>query len=38
MMLKKLFELLRGTKKENRARADNDYEKKYGSYTAGYRH
>lgn len=37
-MLKKLFELLRGTKKENRTKTDNDYEKKYGSYTAGYRH
>ncbi len=36
-MFKKLFETLKGLKKENH-KAVSEYEKKYGSYTAGYRH
>lgn len=37
-MLKKLFEALKILKKENHSKAANDYEKKFGCYTAGYRH
>lgn len=38
IMLKKLFEALKILKKENHSKAANDYEKKFGCYTAGYRH
>lgn len=37
-MLKKLLAMLTGFKKEHKNRTNNDYEKEYGSYTAGYRH
>lgn len=37
-MLKKLLAMLTGLKKDNSSKTTNDYEKEYGSYTAGYRH
>ncbi len=38
IMLKKLFKALKNVKKENNCKAMSDYQKKFGCYTAGYRH
>lgn len=37
-MLKKLIAALKNLKKESRSSFIAGYEKKYGTYTAGYRH
>lgn len=37
-MITKLLAMLAGLKKNNSSKTTNDYEKEYGSYTAGYRH
>ncbi len=37
-MFKKLIAMFKNFKKESKSTANRDYQKKYGSYTAGYRH
>lgn len=37
-MFKKLIAIFKTLKKESKSTANMDYEKRYGSYTAGYRH
>lgn len=37
-MLKKLATIFKGFKRKSDSVADNNYQKKFGSYTAGYRH
>lgn len=37
-MLKKLFNALKNVKKENNCKTMSGYQKKFGCYTAGYRH